>query len=159
TLRQAPLEFALILITAAAIVGLPIEAGVAIGIGLSLLHGVWSATQARIVELERVPGTSIWWPPGNGPGGERVEGALVAAFQAPLSFVNAERLRQQLEAMAAAHGGTLQLIVLEASSIADIDYTAAGVLADVIAYFQGQGVKFRIARLESVRAQAALVRF
>jgi MFS superfamily sulfate permease-like transporter len=159
TFRQAPMEFALIVITALAIVALPIEAGVATGIGLSLLHGVWSTTQAKIVELERVPGTSIWWPPGNSPGGERVEGALVAAFQAPLAFVNAERFRQELQAMAAARGNTLRLIVLEASSIADIDYTAAGVLADVIAHFRGSGVSFSIARLESVRAQAALARF
>ncbi|WP_245464507.1 SulP family inorganic anion transporter, partial [Mesorhizobium sp. M8A.F.Ca.ET.021.01.1.1] len=43
--RQAPVEFALILITMAAIVVLPIETGVAVGIGLSLLHGIWSATQ------------------------------------------------------------------------------------------------------------------
>ncbi|MEO5759951.1 MAG: SulP family inorganic anion transporter, partial [Mesorhizobium sp.] len=42
--RQAPVEFALILITMVAIVVLPIQIGVAIGIGLSLLHGIWSTT-------------------------------------------------------------------------------------------------------------------
>ncbi|MDW6022016.1 SulP family inorganic anion transporter [Mesorhizobium sp. BAC0120] len=159
TFRRAPIEFALIVITAVAIIALPIEVGVATGIGLSLLHGVWSTTQAKLVELERVPGTSIWWPPGSAPGGERVDGVLVAAFQAPLSFVNAERFRQELQAMAAARRSTLRLVVLEASNIVDIDYTAAGALTDVIAYFRGSGVGFSIARLESVRAQAALVRF
>lgn len=159
TLRQAPVEFALIVVTAVAIVALPIEVGVAIGIGLSLLHGLWGMTQARAIEFERVPGTSIWWPPANKPKGERLDGVLVVAFQAPLSFVNAERFRNDCEAMIAARAGTLKHVVLEASSITDIDYTAARVLSGVIADCQESGVTFSVARLESVRAQMALERF
>ncbi|WP_216072675.1 hypothetical protein, partial [Acinetobacter baumannii] len=45
--RQAPAEFALILLTAAAIIVLPIQTGVAIGVGLSLLHGVWMTIETR----------------------------------------------------------------------------------------------------------------
>ena len=158
TLRQAPTEFALIVITAVAIVALPIEVGVATGIVLSLLHGLWGMTQARAIEFEKVPGTSIWWPPGNGHKGERIEGILVVAFQAPLSFVNAERFRRDIEAMVAARAGTLEHVIFEASSVIDIDFTAASALADVIAYCRDAGVSFSIARLESVRAQTALVR-
>src|SRR5438094_3533487 len=40
--RQSPGEFLLIVATAAAIIVLPIEQGVAVGIGLSLLHGIWT---------------------------------------------------------------------------------------------------------------------
>lgn len=159
TLRQAPVEFALIAVTAAAIVALPIEVGVATGIVLSLLHGLWGMTQARAIEFERVPGTSIWWPPGNGPKGERIEGTLVVAFQAPLSFVNAERFKRDVEGMIAARIGTLRHVVFEASSVIDIDFTAAAALAEVIAYCHDAGVTFSIARLESVRAQTALARF
>ncbi len=60
--RQSPGEFLLILSTAVAIIVLPIEQGVGIGIALSLLHGIWSTTRARVLVFERVPGTSIWWP-------------------------------------------------------------------------------------------------
>lgn len=159
TLRQAPLEFALILVTAVAIVALPIEVGVATGIVLSLLHGFWSMTEARAIELERVPGTSIWWPPDDNSQGERVEGVLVLAFQAPLSFVNAERFRRDTQAMIAARGGAIRHLVFEANSVTDIDFTAAGVLLDVIDYCHASGLTCSIARLESVRAQAALARF
>lgn len=158
TLRQAPVEFALIVVTATAIVALPIEIGVATGIVLSLLHGLWGMTQARAIEFERVPGTSIWWPPGNGPKGERIDGILVVAFQAPLSFVNAERFRCDIEAMVAARAGTLRHVIFEASSVIDIDFTAARALVDVIAYCRDAGTTFSIARLESVRAQTALAR-
>ena len=55
-------ELLLVIATAAAIIVLPIEQGVAIGITLSLLHGIFSTTRARVTVYERVPGTSIWWP-------------------------------------------------------------------------------------------------
>ena len=60
--RRSGAEFALIVATLLAILILPIEQGVGIGIILSLLHGVWTTTRARTVEFERIPGTSIWWP-------------------------------------------------------------------------------------------------
>ncbi len=159
TFRQAPIEFLLIAITAVAIVALPIEIGVAIGIGLSLLHGIWSTTQAKAIEFENVPGTSIWWPPSSGSKGVRVPGVLVAAFQAPLSFVNADQFGRGFRAMIDARAGDLKHVVFEASSVIDIDYTAARALSDVIAYCRNRGITFCIARMESVRAQAALARF
>ncbi|WP_109574406.1 SulP family inorganic anion transporter [Aminobacter sp. AP02] len=159
TFREAPMEFALIVVTAVAIVALPIEIGVATGIGLSLLHGLWGMTQAQAIEFERVPGTSIWWPPADGAEGERIEHVVVVAFQAPLSFVNAERFKRGVEALVAARAGSLQHVVLEANNVTDIDYTAAGALSEVIAFCHDAGLTFSIARLESVRAQTALARF
>src|SRR6202043_465338 len=85
--RRAPGEFALIVATMTAIVLLPIETGVVIGIFLSLLHGVFIITRALPIELERVPGTTVWWPPHGTEKGEKDEkddGVLVMALQAPL---------------------------------------------------------------------------
>ncbi len=157
--RQAPVEFVLILITMAAIVVLPIETGVAVGIGLSLLHGIWSATRTLPIELEQVPGTSVWWPPGKPSAGEQLSGVLVAAFQAPLSFVNADRFKRGLCDLVDARNETVKLVVLEASNIVEIDYTAAQALKDTITHCRKTGAIFAIARLESLRAQAALARF
>ncbi|UGX86857.1 SulP family inorganic anion transporter [Phyllobacterium meliloti] len=157
--REARGEFALILITMAAIVALPIESGVTIGIGLSLLHGLWAVMRARPIEFEKVPGSSIWWPPSAAKGGEKIPGVLVVAFQAPLSFVNADDFKRGLCGTIDANRAELNLVVLEASSIIEIDYTASQALADVINYCRTAGVKFAIARLESVRAQNALSRF
>jgi sulfate permease, SulP family len=157
TWREAPGEFALIVATAAAIVVLPIQIGVAIGIFLSLLHGVWTNTRTHVIEFERVPGTSIWWPPGASLKGEKVEGILVLAFQAPLSFLNAgEFQRGILDAIRLA---VPRAVILEASSIAEIDFTAAQALTQVISHCRDAGIAFAIARLESVRGQRALERF
>ncbi|TPN88194.1 SulP family inorganic anion transporter [Mesorhizobium sp. CU2] len=157
--RQAPVEFALILVTMAAIVALPIETGVAIGIGLSLLHGIWSFTRAQVIELAQVPGTSVWWPSTDHNPGKRLSGVLVAAFQAPLSFVNADHFKRGLLNLIDARSEDVKLVVLEASNIVEIDYTAAQALTEAILHCRDHGAVFAIARMESLRAQAALQRF
>ena len=167
--RRAAGEFALILATMIAIVVLPIQTGVVVGIFLSLLHGVFIITRARPIELERVAGTTIWWPPHRSLKGERRDGVVVMAFQAPLSFLNAYEFRRGiLDAVApsppspaggggsARKTGTVRLFVLEAGGIAAIDYTASAVLADVIRHCRAAGTDVAVARLESVRAQEAL---
>jgi SulP family sulfate permease len=157
--RQSKAEFLLIVATAAAIIVLPIEQGVGIGIALSLMHGIWSTTRARALIFERVPGTSIWWPSSPNLPGEREPGVIVTGFQAPLSFLNAYHFRRDiLDALQSSPQQT-RLIVLEATGIVEIDFTAAQILRDLIRRCQADGLDFAIARLESVRAQAAMARF
>ncbi|WP_315762730.1 MULTISPECIES: SulP family inorganic anion transporter [unclassified Bradyrhizobium] len=155
--RQSKGEFLLILATAAAIVVLPIEQGVALGIGLSLLHGIWSTTRAHLVRFERVPGTTIWWPAHPSIKGERSADVAVVGFQAPLSFLNATTFRAGVQHLL--QNQQPRLLVLEASSIPEIDFTAAQALLELIKLCNQQGVSFAVARLESLRAQDAFERF
>jgi SulP family sulfate permease len=157
--RQSLGEFLLIAATAAAIIVLPIEQGVGSGIALSLLHGIWSTTRARLVVFERVPGTSIWWPSSPNFPGEREPGIIVAGFQAPLSFLNAYHFRRDVLDALQSQAQAARLLVLEATGIVEIDFTAAQILRDLIRRCHDDGVDFAIARLESMRAQAAMARF
>ena len=157
--RQSLGEFLLILVTAAGIIVLPIEQGVGLGIALSLLHGIWSTTRARVQPFERVPGTSIWWPVSPNLPGEQEAGVIVAGFQAPLSFLNAYDFRRDILAVLKSSPHKVRLLVLEATGIVEIDFTAAQVLTDIIRQCHADGIDFAVARLESERAQAALVRF
>jgi MFS superfamily sulfate permease-like transporter len=155
--RQSPSEFLLIVATAALIIVLPIQQGAFLGIVLSLLHGIWSTTRARLVEFERVPGTTIWWPAHPHIEGERLAGVAVIGLQAPLSFLNAPGFRSDVTKVLAT--STPQLLVLEASGMVEIDFTAAQILLDVFKACNEQGVTVALARLESVRAQDAFERF
>jgi MFS superfamily sulfate permease-like transporter len=152
-------EFFLIVVTAAAIIVLPIEQGVGLGIAFSLLHGLWSTTRARVILFERVPGTSIWWPASPHLPGEREPGVIVAGFQAPLTFLNAYDFRRDILDAMQSQAEAARLLVLEATGIVEIDFTAAQILADLIRKCHADGVDFAIARLESIRAQAAIARF
>jgi SulP family sulfate permease len=157
--RQSFGEFLLIVATAAAIIVLPIEQGVGLGIALSLLHGIWSTTRARVLLFERVPGTSIWWPSSPNLPGEREPAIIVAGFQAALSFLNAYHFRRDILDALQSSPEKARLMVLEATGIVDIDFTAAQVLRDLIRKCHADGVDFAIARLESVRAQEGMARF
>src|ERR1041385_4172395 len=138
---------------------MPIEQGVGIGIALSLVYGIWTITHAGVIEFERVPDTSIWWPKSGLMKGERERGVVVAGLQAPLSFLNAYRFRADLRELRLRHPERVHLFVLEATGIVEIDYTAAQILIQVIRESHAQDIVFAIARLESVRAQEALARF
>jgi SulP family sulfate permease len=157
--RQSLPEFLLVVATAAAIIVLPIEQGVGIGIALSLMHGIWSTTRARVVLFERVPGTSIWWPVSAELPGQQEPGVVVAGFQAPLFFLNAYHFRSDILDALQSRPQAARLLVLEATGIVEIDFTAAQVLRDLIRKCHAEGVDFAIARLESIRAQAAMARF
>ncbi|SDT60703.1 SulP family inorganic anion transporter [Bradyrhizobium canariense] len=157
--RQSIGELFLVVATAAAIIVLPIEQGVAIGITLSLLHGIWSNTRARVTPYERVPGTSIWWPSHPKIPGKTEADVVVAGFQAPLSFLNAYHFRSDLMALVQASPQPPRLIVLESTGIVEIDFTAAQILSDTISACHAEGISFAIARLESERAQKAIERF
>lgn len=154
--RTSPIEAVLILLTAAAIVILPIEIGVAVGIGLSLLAGLWSAARMQLRPLHKIAGTSIWWPTADAGAAEATPGVEVVAFQAPLSFLNADQFQRGM--LTASRQPGVRLVVLEAAGIIDIDFTAAEALKAVIAAYRAGGVAFAIARLESVDAQKALAR-
>ena len=152
--RSAP-EFALVAATTLAIVVLPIEQGVGIGITLSILHGVWTTTRAKTVEYDRIPGSTIWWPRSALERGETVPGVRVIGLQAPLSFLNAYQFQQAIEALLEPG---MKLVVIEANAIVEIDYTGGKVLGDLIGRLRGEGVDIALARLESVRAQQSLAR-
>jgi sulfate permease, SulP family len=157
--RQSIGEFLLVVATAAAIIVQQIEQGVAIGIAFSLLHGIWSTTRARLVEFERVPDTTIWWPASTSLPGERHPKTLVVGLQAPLSFLNAENFRADVLEVLKASSPKPGLLVLEASGILEIDFTAAQTLLDLLRECRKDGVTVAMARLESIRAQRAFERF
>ena len=157
-LRSTWAEFALALATMLLILLLPIQTGVAVGIFLSLAHGVFTTTRAQPILFEQAPGSTIWWPASDARPGTMLPGVVVMGFQAPLSFLNAYDFRRGVT-QALKDAGAAKLFVLEASGIVEIDFTAASILAGVIAGARKAGVDFAIARLESVRAQQAFGRF
>jgi len=157
--RQSKAEFLLIVATAALIIVLPIQQGAGLAISLSLLHGIWSVTRARLVVFDRVPGTTIWWPANPHMAGERVPGVAVVGLQAPLSFLNAPGFRTDVLNILQSPATKPSLLVLEASGIVEIDFTAAQILLELFKACREQGVTVAVARLESTRAQAAFERF
>ena len=156
---QSSAEFLLLAATALAIVLMPIATGVGVGIALSLLHGVWTIVQTRAVTFELIPGTTVWWPKNPGFHGETRPGLVVLGFQAPLFFLNAETFRVSLEQAVRKAPPPVRAVVLEASSMVELDFSGAQSLRDLIQHCRDQSVVFYVARLESLRAQQAFQTF
>jgi SulP family sulfate permease len=159
-LQQSPAEFVLVLVTAAAIVVLPIEWGVASGVVLSVLHGVASAARVRVRPMSRIPGTTVWWPHSvvGKRKGEQLAGVKVLAFPAPLTFLAADAFAHEFLAEVAPDEGKAKLAVLEAAGMVMIDFTAGRALARVVRECRAGGCDFALARLEAPAAQDALER-
>jgi MFS superfamily sulfate permease-like transporter len=74
-----------------------------------------------------------------------------------LSFLNAATFRADMQNVLQTR--TPRLLVLEAGGIPEIDFTAAQALLDLFKSCGERRVTFAVARLESLRAQAAFERF
>ena len=84
---------------------------------------------------------------------------MVAGFQAPLSFLNAEAFVAGVRAELARRAQAPRLLVIEASSLVSVDYTAAIALGDLIRECRSRGIDVGVARLESLRAQEQFERY
>jgi MFS superfamily sulfate permease-like transporter len=106
-----------------------------------------------------VPDTTIWWPASQKFKGATHAGIVVVGFQAPIFFLNAETFRKTLEEAVLASVSPVRTVVLEASSIIEIDFTGAQALVDTIRFWNDRGIDFYVARLESFRAQQAMEKY
>jgi MFS superfamily sulfate permease-like transporter len=150
--RSAP-EIALVAASAGLVIALPIETGMLLAIVLSFVHSLYIIARPYCVELARVPGTTVWWPPGPGGQGEHEAGVLVFAPAAPLNFTNAERICGEIKSAIAAKSSPVKLLVIEANGIIDIDYTGSQILTRTVTELRARSIVVAIARLSDNRAQ------
>jgi sulfate permease, SulP family len=155
--RKSNGEIVLVAASAALVILLPVQTGVTLAIGLSLLHSTYLLARPVCATLERLPNTTIWWSPRPGEPGESVAGVLVFSPAAPLTFINADYIAARLD-QALVVTGNVRLVVIEASGITLIDYTGAQALIATIGRLRERGIDVALARLESGRAAAASVR-
>ncbi len=153
--RAGGVEFILVMVGMALVVVLRIETGVMLSVILSLIYSVYTVARPVCAELERLPGTTIWWPPDaeDRDAGEQVEGVLAFAPAAPINFTNVEYIcKQLLAAIEARKPEEIRLVVIDASGVANLDFTGARVLASCITLLRRRGMKVALARLSSPRA-------
>lgn len=155
--RRSAGEILLVVVSTGLVVALPIEQGVGLAVLLSLFHSIYLLARPLCARLERLPGSTIWWPPGRNSPGETVPGVLVFAPAAPVMFVNAAYIRSELDRALAATAN-VRLVVLEATGITLIDYTGAEALIEIVGQLRRRGIDVALARLEASRAAAAAQR-
>ena len=157
--RRGRREILLVAASAELVITLPIETGTLLAIVLSFVHSLYIVARPYCVELSRMPGTTVWWPPGASAQGEHQAGVLVFAPSAPLSFTNAEHICGKIKSIIATRTPPVKLLVIEANGIIDMDYTGSQILRDTIAGLRARSILVAIARLPDERAQAQALRY
>ena len=123
-------EFAVALLTTAAVVGLGVESGIVIAIIASIVdHLRHSYSPLNCVLVKSAEGH--WQPIPPRPGTRTEEGLVVYRFGTSLYYANASRLLEDIAALVG-HGGPLRWLVIDCAAVGDVDYTASVVLAKAI---------------------------
>ena len=138
-------EFAVALVTAAAVVVLGVEDGIVVAVVTSIIDHLRHSYHPRSSVLVKSP-DGHWQPAPVLPGARTEEGLVVYRFGSNLYFANASRLLDDVTALTG-HGSPLRWIILDGAAIGDIDYTAAAVLTRVIEHLHQRRIRFVVSSL------------
>ncbi len=145
-------EFAIALLTTAAVVVLGVEEGIVLAVVASVIDHLRYSYNPRNSVLVKSP-AGHWQPAPVLPGARTEEGLVVYRFGTSLYYANASRLLDDVAALAA-QGSPLRWMILDGAAIGDVDYTAAAVLTRVIEHLRKRHIRFAVSTvLGPVREQ------
>lgn len=131
TLRRAwrydRADAAALLATAAGVLALGVEAGVLLGVALSLGVVVWRSSHPHMAVVGRVPGTEHFRNVSRHRV-ETVDGVLAVRIDENLFFANAHEVETQLQQLSAAQSPPVRRVLLIMSAVNRIDSTALDML-------------------------------
>ncbi|MFC5791579.1 SulP family inorganic anion transporter [Agromyces tardus] len=146
-------EFLIACVTAIVVFAWGVEQGIILAIVLSILELVRRAYSPR----DFLVGVSKEGKPvftAATPGSESLPGLLVFRFDARLFFANASLFVDDIRALIAAAPTKIRWLILDCSSIGDIDYSAGLNLANLIAALHAEGRVFALAEVDPVLMEA-----
>jgi sulfate permease, SulP family len=132
-------EFAVALLTMAAVVALGVKYGIVIAIIASIIEHLRHSYHPLNCVLVKSP-DGHWQPVPAEPGARTREGLVAYRFGTSLYYANAGRLLEDVLALTG-HGGPLQWLVIDCAAIGDVDYTASAVLIEVVEHAHQQNVR------------------
>jgi SulP family sulfate permease len=145
-------EFAVALLTTAAVVALGVEYGIALAVVASVVDHLRHSYSPRNYVLVKSP-AGHWKPTLVVPGARTEEGLVVYRFGTSLYYANASKFLEDVAALAG-HGGPLRWIVFDCAAIGDVDYTASVTLSRIIEHVHRQHIRFVVSSvLGPVRQQ------
>ena len=146
------LEFAIALLTAAAVVMLGVEEGILLAVVASVIDHVRHTYHPFNSVLVKSP-AGHWQPAPVLPGTRTEPGLVIYRFGTSLYYANASRLIDDIMALAA-QGGPLRWMVIDFAAIGDVDFTAAAVLTRVIEHLRKRHIRLAVSSvLSPVREQ------
>ena len=135
-------EFAVALLTAAAVVVLGVEDGIVLAVIASVVDHLRHSYNPHNNVLVKSP-AGYWQPVPVAPGARTEDGIVIYRFGTSLYYANAARLLADLHALVDT-GPPLSWFVLDCAAIEDIDYTAFTVLVRAVEISRQRHIRFAV---------------
>jgi len=139
--QQRRPEFWVALITTFVVVFVGVEQGIVIAMLLSLIEHVRRSYRSQNVVLTMDKATGSWHLlPISAP--QQVEpGLILYRFAHTIYYANAPQLYDQIITLAQTANPSLRWFCIDASAVADVDFTAAETLREVFGILKGKGIR------------------
>ena len=132
-------EFAVALLTTAAVVVLGVEYGIALAVVASIVDHLRHSYSPLNSVLVKSP-AGHWHAAPVGPGARTEEGLVIYRFGTSLYYANAAKLVEDVATLVG-HGGPLRWLVIDCVAIGDVDYTASVALVKLVEHVHQRHVR------------------
>ena len=138
-------EFAILFSTLLITVTFGMVQGIFGGVILSIILLLYRLGYPHIAILGRVPHHQEFRNVKRFENLEEWDELLILRLDSPLTFVNVQFFRDQLEKALRKRGGKIKAVLLDAGPISQVDATATNGLEDLLHSLQGRGIQFYMA--------------
>ena len=135
------------LFTAGVILFIGLQEGILLGIGASVVAVLFRISRPNVAELGHVPGTRLFRDLKRFEQAVRLKDIMVLRVDASFSFANAEYFKDFILEKSEREGRTVDVVVVDGSSINDLDTTAIGALFSVVESLEEMGIELHLTGL------------
>lgn len=134
-------EFALMLITFISTMTLGILSGIGIGVLISLGIVIHRSSYPNIVMQGRIPETDTYRDLNRHPEALTQTNTIIIRIDASLYFANISYMKEQLEKLEIESGKNLNQVIIDATGINEVDYSALHALKQVINEYRDRDIE------------------
>jgi SulP family sulfate permease len=122
-----------------------VELGLGISVVASLAVVLRQTTRPHVAVLGRIPGTTQFRNVDRAPAAVTTDGVVVIRVDAPLYFANLDYLREKLCNLEEEQDGRMRVLVLDATSVTELDSSADSALVEIADDFAQRDVELYLA--------------
>jgi len=135
------------LFTAGVILFIGLQEGILLGIGASVVAVLFRISRPNVAELGHVPGTRLFRDMERFEQAVRMKDIMVLRVDASFSFANAEYFKDFILEKSEREGRSVEVVVVDGTSINDLDTTAVAALFSVIESLEEMGIELHVTGL------------
>lgn len=135
------------LFTAVSILFIGLQEGILLGIGASVIIVLFRISRPNVAELGQVPGTRLFRDMERFEQAVRLKDIMVLRVDASFSFANAEYFKDFILDKSEREGRSVEVVVVDGSSINDLDTTAIGALFSVVESLEEMDIELHLTGL------------